>query len=641
MDHSSGEDSDGNDSEVEEFAEKSYVELKGGKKRVKLSDQTFTCPYCTSKKKRDYKYKELLQHATMVGKSDSQKRSVKDKADHLALVKYLEKDITEASSSSQAKDDTGVDADADVEDPAKHDGDEMFVWPWKGIVVNLPIEFKDGRYVGKSGSNMRDILTMRGFNPTRVVPLWNFRGHSGTAVVEFSKDWAGFKNAMSFEKAYEADHRGKRDWKVYNDKDEIYGWVARSEEYNALNIIGEHLRKIGDLRTISDLMAEEDRKADKLKSNLTNVIEGKKRQEEEMENRFAETESSLSKLIAENDKLNQHYNDEIKKIESGARDHFQKIFNDHEKVKQQLEEQKRELELRGQELEQREVVNEHEQKKLFEELEQNAAKNSLLQRASDEQRKADESVMKLADDQKREKEELHKKIIALETQLDAKHSVDLEIERLNGQLNVMKHIKGDPEVLKQVEKIQKELREKEEEKEDMESLNQTLVVQERKSNDELQDARKELIEGMKELPKNPHLGVKRMGELENKPFYDAMKRKYNESEAEDRASELCSLWEEFLRDPNWHPFKVVTTNGQSQRVIDENDERLKGLKKDHGEDVYRAVATALTEIINYNPSGAYVTSELWNFTEGRKATLQEGVTYLLKLWDSQKRRRVM
>lgn len=31
---------------------------------------------------------------------------------------------------------------------------------------------------------------------------------------------------------------------------------------------------------------------------------------------------------------------------------------------------------------------------------QNAAKNSLLQKASDEQKKADESVMKLAEDQK-------------------------------------------------------------------------------------------------------------------------------------------------------------------------------------------------------------------------------------------------
>ncbi|PWA46508.1 putative domain XH, Zinc finger-XS domain protein [Artemisia annua] len=61
MDHSSGEDSDGNDSEVEEFAEKSYMELKGGKKRVNLSDQTFTCPYCTNKKKRDYNFFNFLK----------------------------------------------------------------------------------------------------------------------------------------------------------------------------------------------------------------------------------------------------------------------------------------------------------------------------------------------------------------------------------------------------------------------------------------------------------------------------------------------------------------------------------------------------------------------------------------------------
>lgn len=637
MDHSSGEDSDGNDSEVEEYAEKSYKELQGGKKRVKLSDETFTCPYCTNKKKRDYQYKELLQHASMVGKSDSQKRSVNDKANHLALVKYLEKDIieAEASGSSQVKE--------DIDHLAEHDGDEMFVWPWKGVVVNLPIELKDGRYVGKSGSSLRDTLTMRGFNPTRVIPLWNFRGHSGCAVVEFKKDWGGFNNAMSFEKAYEADHHGKRDWKVNNNdpKSDIYGWVARSEDFKANNIIGEHLRKIGDLRTISDIMAEEVRKVDQLKSNLTNVIEVKKRSFEEMESKFEETENSLSKLIAEKDRLHQHYNEEIKKIESSAREHFQRIFNDHEKIKLQLENQKRELELRGHELEKREVVNENEQKKLAEEIQQNAAKNSLLQMASDEQRKADESVMKLAEDQKREKEELHKKIILLEKQLDAKQAVELEIERLKGQLNVMKHIGDDDlEVLKKVEDIHKNLREKEEELDDLESLNQTLVVQERKSNDELQDARKELVEGFKDLSKSAHIGVKRMGELENKPFYDAMRRKYNETEAEDRASELCSLWEEFLRDPNWHPFKVITVNGKSQGVIDENDERLNGLKKDLGEEVYKAVATALTEINDYNPSGRYITTELWNFTEGRKATLQEGVTHLLKMWDVQKRRRV-
>lgn len=53
-----------------------------------------------------------------------------------------------------------------------------------------------------------------------------------------------------------------------------------------------------------------------------------------------------------------------------------------------------------------------------------------------------------------------------------------------------------------------------------------------------------------------------MGELDSKPFQEAMKRKYNEEEAEEKATELCSLWEEYLKDPDWHPFRVTTVNGQ-------------------------------------------------------------------------------
>lgn len=61
-----------------------------------------------------------------------------------------------------------------------------------------------------------------------------------------------------------------------------------------------------------------------------------------------------------------------------------------------------------------------------------------------------------------------------------------------------------------------------------------------------------------------HIGVKRMGELDDKPFHEATKRKYGAEEAEERAVELCSLWEEYLRDPAWHPFSVVTVDGNSQ-----------------------------------------------------------------------------
>lgn len=70
-----------------------------------------------------------------------------------------------------------------------------------------------------------------------------------------------------------------------------------------------------------------------------------------------------------------------------------------------------------------------------------------------------------------------------------------------------------------------------------------------------------------------------------------------------------------------------------QQVIDVEDEKLKGLRNELGDEVYKAVTTALMEINDYNPSGRYIISELWNFSEGKRATLQEGVTFLLNEWE--------
>ncbi|KAK6145368.1 hypothetical protein DH2020_022188 [Rehmannia glutinosa] len=599
---------------------------------------TNVCPYCPTTRKRNFQFKDLFQHASGIGSCSSKKRTARDKANHLALAKYLESYIVvdDGAPKPSAELDALADHDndvagapkpsAEVDALADHDHDEMFVWPWIGVVVNIPIDFKDGRYVGESGSKLRDQLAKRGFNPSRVRPLWNFQSHSGTAMVEFYKDWSGFTNAMCFEKAFEANHHGKRNWLAENEKkSDLYAWVARTDDYNSNNIIGENLRKIGDLRTISDIMEEEARKTNKLVGNLTNVIEAKKMQLLEMESKFKETERCLSQLIKEKDNLHQAYNEEIKKIESSARDHYKRIFNDHEKLKFQLETQKRDLELRGQELMKRETRNVIERKKLAEDLEQNAVKNCSLQAAAEEQRKADENVIRLAEEQKKEKEKLHKRIILLEKQLDAKQAVQLEIEQLRGELSVVKHMgdEGDLEVLNKVELLLKALREKEKELEELEALNQSLIVQERMKNDELQDARKELVNN---------------GELDIKPFHNAMKRRYNEAEADERATELCSLWEEYLRDPEWHPIKVVNVSGQHQAVINDDDEKLRDLKENYGDEVYNAVTAALFEIIEYNPSGRYIISELWNYSEGKRATLKEGVEVVLKQWRLYKRK---
>lgn len=304
MSHSSEEDTDISDSEIGEYEEKCYEELKTGSQNVKTSDAKFTCPYCPKKRKRDYLYKELLQHASGVGQSSSQKRKPREKATHLALVKYLENDLMNVDAPPEVVDDK---SDTPI------DSDEQFVWPWMGIIVNIPTSrTQDGRTVGASGSKIRDEYRSRGFNPVRVNPLWNFRGHSGTALVEFNKNWPGLDNALAFEKAYALEHHGKKDWLANTgQKSGLYGWVARANDYNVNNIIGEHLRKMADVKTIPELMEEEARRQDKLVSNLTNIIQKKNKDLCEIEARCTETTQKMVFAMAEKDLLIQSYNEGI------------------------------------------------------------------------------------------------------------------------------------------------------------------------------------------------------------------------------------------------------------------------------------------------------------------------------------------
>ncbi|KAK7411173.1 hypothetical protein VNO78_02605 [Psophocarpus tetragonolobus] len=91
--------------------------------------------------------------------------------------------------------------------------EKQFVWPWTGIVVNIPTySTEDDCCVRKRGSKLKDEYQRRIFNPRTVCILSDLWGHSGTAVVEFNKNWTGLDNAFAFEREYELDHYGKKDW---------------------------------------------------------------------------------------------------------------------------------------------------------------------------------------------------------------------------------------------------------------------------------------------------------------------------------------------------------------------------------------------------------------------------------------------
>ena len=61
-----------------------------------------------------------------------------------------------------------------------------------------------------------------------------------------------------------------------------------------------------------------------------------------------------------------------------------------------------------------------------------------------------------------------------------------------------------------------------------------------------------------------NIGIKRMGEIDHKAFQDTCKKRFHIEEANLQATKLCSLWQEHLKNPEWHPFKVVEVNGNPQ-----------------------------------------------------------------------------
>ena len=46
-----------------------------------------------------------------------------------------------------------------------------------------------------------------------------------------------------------------------------------------------------------------------------------------------------------------------------------------------------------------------------------------------------------------------------------------------------------------------------------------------------------------------------------KAFHDACKEKYDAEEAQIKASELGTLWQDKIKNPGWYPFKAVAVDG--------------------------------------------------------------------------------
>ncbi|KAL5747856.1 hypothetical protein ACOSP7_024872 [Xanthoceras sorbifolium] len=161
------------------------------------------------------------------------------------------------------------------------------------------------------------------------------------------------------------------------------------------------------------------------------------------------------------------------------------------------------------------------------------------------------------------------------------------------------------------------------------SINEIDKLKKREKKLELQEARIEAERTKFRIQKRMRLeeettldiiGVKIIGEIDRKPFLKAMKRKLPGEEAEEEAIKLWSCLRKIIKDPTWHPFKIIVDmeGNFKEMLLDVEDETLKFLKMDYGIEVCNAVTEALLEM-GENPRGRYTVPELWNHREKRRA----------------------
>ncbi|CAD6269735.1 unnamed protein product [Miscanthus lutarioriparius] len=138
------------------------------------------------------------------------------------------------------------------------------------------------------------------------------------------------------------------------------------------------------------------------------------------------------------------------------------------------------------------------------------------------------------------------------------------------------------------------------------------------------------LEGFLEIDTGGRIiGIKEMGELDEKAFKAACLAKVPPEEVGAASYQLYSSWKQQLGDLSWYPFKAITIDGNHQEIANIDDDKLQELKRAWGSGAYNAVVNALVEMKEYGRlNDRSIAYELWNFKEGRRATTRECVDYM-------------
>lgn len=298
-DDSSSSCSEISDSELEDYEAKHYAFLKSNaftnpNHRVRNPDGSFRCPFCSGKKKQSFKHKDLLQHASGIAASSARKSSLR--ATHGALARFLRLDLPDPDSLDSARPSTPK---PDPQ-PAAQPEAELFVWPWTGILANVPFGYPLEERFSK-------------FKPSEVIPLF-IKENICSVIMRFNRDWSGFRDAMAFENQFKAAGLGRDEWvkgKFEVGGGDLYGWMAREVDFNGDDAVGEYLKRNGKVLTVSEVESEEARENGRMVALLASQIEVKNQHLLDLEFRYNLSDLSLRRILEDKNQVHVAFNESM------------------------------------------------------------------------------------------------------------------------------------------------------------------------------------------------------------------------------------------------------------------------------------------------------------------------------------------
>lgn len=636
----SDQDNDYSDSDGEEI-ETSFNDVTKGIQEnrlvVKNADGTYKCPLSPGRKKQSYKYREILAHATGVANG---KKCPEKKGGHKALMLYLHAEMADKPMIPQAPRILYLEQKV----PTREATATKLLAPWMGILVNIDNSRTNevGFRVGPGAADIKE--KFKAYNPERLDVFHDYQGHQGTAVVTFRNDIHGLEDAQAFEQSFAAIGRGRKEW--WNEQRpadmELYGWQATEEDLEAnLGQLTKHLKKFCDLKTVKDVVEENERMNKQIVDDLVKTVDAKndyldrsKHQFVVMRNMVAEVDALRVRAEAEKKEIEEQHKRDLEemRLQSQAKDaaHNARVLSHQVALTNKL----RQLESRCEEMEKSEKqmrLKNAEEREQFEKEKKQA--QSLLEEANKQAELHAAMQCKQKDEQKAiilkhedENKELEMDIQSKKKMLMRKQQYELQNQQVKEMLEIVKSQEDK-------EKIQ----ELEAEQEMLQDMVEALSKKERTANDELEEARKAANEVLEVYGVQNQIGLKLQGSINGGPWKAACKKKFKDHPDgfEMVMMKLISEWEERIRDQDYHPFKTLNLGGDNwKRIINESDPHLMQLKKDLGVSVVQTVTTAFMEVEEYNASGRYPVNVAWDFQKNRRVHLKDLLLFLKGLLDA-------